>query len=280
MIRYPLSIISLFLLVLLCSCAMTLPRAAETGNSAQLQALLQKGTPVDQKGGPMDETALMIAARHGNLGIVRTLIDAGADINAKSKYGDTALTAATYFCHPPITEFLLDHGADVNVQNYAYGSTPLMLANECNDISIVEALIKRGATINARNKKGQTTLITASIKGNTQIVHALLDAGANVEETWPDGGTALYEAAQQGHDKIVQELINSDANVNYSSTHNGWTPLMISSAEGHLSTVKLLLDAGADPNVINHKGRTALMFTEKYNFTEISKALIEHGAKK
>jgi ankyrin repeat protein len=99
---------SLFsIMLLLCSCAMTLPRAAETGNSAQIQALLHEGASVDERGGSMDETALIIGARHGNLGIVKTLLKAGADINAKSKYGDTALTAATYFCHPNVAEFLI-----------------------------------------------------------------------------------------------------------------------------------------------------------------------------
>lgn len=267
-------------ILLLCSCASNpLPRAAESGNSAQILFLLQQGTPVDQRGGSMDETALIIASRHGNLGIARSLFEAGADINGKSKYGDTALTASTYFCHPNVSEFLIDHGADVNVQNYGYGSTPLMLATECNDIAIAKKIISKGADINAKNKKGQTALTTASIKGNTEIAKALLDAGASVNETWAEGEPPLYEAAQQAHDEIVKALIQKGANINYSSLHNGWTPLMIASAEGHTSTAKILLEAGADPNIKNFKGRTALMFTEQYKFSEISKALIEHGAK-
>lgn len=155
--RYLLFLIGLAPMLLLCSCATnSLPLAAEAGNSAQIQALLHEGVAVDQRGGSGDETALMIAARHGSLGIVRALLKAGADINARSKYGDTALTAATYFCHSQVVEFLLDHGADVNVKNYGYGSSPLMLAAECDDVTSVKALIKSGANVNEKNKKGMT----------------------------------------------------------------------------------------------------------------------------
>ncbi len=66
----------------------------------------------------MDETALIIAARHGNLGIVKTLMTAGADIHALTKYGDTALTASSYFCHPNVSAFLIEQGANVNSKNH------------------------------------------------------------------------------------------------------------------------------------------------------------------
>lgn len=122
----------LLLLPLLCSCAGNpLIRATENGESAIVNTLLSQGTPADGRGGPMDETALLVAARHGNLGIAKTLLNAGASINALSKYRDTPLTAATAFCHSQVTEFLIDQGADVNVKNYGYGSTPLILASEC-----------------------------------------------------------------------------------------------------------------------------------------------------
>jgi len=264
--------------MLLCSCAMTLPRAAESGNSAAIQTLLHDGAPVDQRGGSMDETALIIAARHGNLGIVKALATAGADIHARSKYGDTALTAATYFCHPNVSEFLIEQGADVNAKNDGFGSTPLMLAAECNDVAIVGALIKRGAKINETNKKGMTALTSAAIKGHVAVVQLLLSSGADTEKYGPKIGTALYEASQQGHDAIVKLLINKGADINWKSKHNGWTPLMIAVAEGHSSTVSILLEAGAKVNLTNDKGRTALMFAASYGNKEITAALLKSGA--
>lgn len=264
--------------ILLCSCAMTLPRAAESGNSAAIQALLHDGAPVDQRGGSMDETALIIAARHGNLGIVKALATAGADIHARSKYGDTALTAATYFCHPNVSEFLIEQGADVNAKNNGFGSTPLMLAAECNDVAIVDALIKRGAKINETNKKGMTALTAAAIKGHAAVVQRLLNSGADTEKYGPKIGTVLYEASQQGHDAIVKLLISKGAEINWKSNHNGWTPLMIAVAEGHSSTVSILLEAGANVNLSNDKGRTALMFAAWYGNKETTAALLKAGA--
>ena len=264
--------------MLLCSCAMTLPRAAESGNSAAIQSLLHDGAPVDQRGGSMDETALIIAARHGNLGIVKTLTKAGADIHARSKYGDTALTAATYFCHPNVSEFLIEQGADVNAKNDGFGSTPLMLAAECNDVAIVDALIRRSAKINETNKKGMTALTAAAIKGHVAVVQLLLNSGADTEKYGPKIGTALYEASQQGQDAIVKLLINKSAGINWKSKHNGWTPLMIAVAEGHSSTASILLEAGASVNLANDKGRTALMFAALYGNREITAALLKSGA--
>jgi ankyrin repeat protein len=256
---------------------MTLPRAAETGNSAEIQRLLHDGRPVDERGGFMDETGLIIAARHGNLGIMRTLLKAGADINAKSKYGDTALTASTYFCHPNVSEFLLEHNADVNVSNYGHGSTPLMLAAECGDTAVVKALINKGGDINAKNKKGVAALYPATVKGYTEIVQALLDAGATTD-SYASGVTALYEAAQQGYDAIVRLLIAKDANIDARATETGWTPLMIAVAEGHSTTANILLAAGAKVNSVNSYGRSALMFAAWYGNAEITGNLLVKGA--
>ena len=258
---------------------MTLLRAAESGNSAAVQALLHDGAPVDQRGGSMDETALIVAARHGNLGIVKTLAKAGANIQARTKYGDTALTAATCFCHPIVSEFLIELGADVNAKNYSFGSTPLMLAAECNDVGTVELLIKKGAKINEINKKEMTALTAAAIKGYSAVVQKLIDAGADTEISGTKVGTAMYEAAQQGHDTIVQLLIDKGADVNWRwSKYTSWTPLMIAVAEGHSSTATILINAGAKANSANNKGRTALMFAAWYGNKEITESLLSAGA--
>lgn len=278
MSRYIMLVSNLVVLLFLSSCAMTLPKAAETGNSSQIQALLHEGAPVDQRGGSMDETALIIASRHGNLGIVKTLLNAGANINARSKYGDTALTAATYFCHSNVAEFLIEQGADVNAKNDGFGSTPLMLASECNAVETVKALIKRSAKVDEKNKGGMTALMAASIKGHGAVAQILLDAGASANESWGKGTTILYEAAQQGHDPIVKSLIERGADVNAVSNNNGWTPLMISVAEGHASTAVILLQAGAKPNVANSQGRSALMFAAWYGNKEIVAMLLKAGA--
>lgn len=256
----------------------SLPHAAETGNSALLNQLLSQGIAVDQRGGSMDETALLVSARHGNLGMVRTLLDAGADIDARSKYNDTGLTAATAFCHADVALFLIERGADVNAKNSSYGSTPLILATECNDADVVRALIKGKANVNDINKQGATALTAAAVKGRVQIAETLLAAGADINRSGTKVESPLFEAAQQGGDAMVKLLLDKGAEVNYRSIRNDWTPLMIAVAEKHESTSVLLIKAGADVNLPNEKGRTALMFAAIYGSVPITDLLLRNGA--
>lgn len=106
----------------------SLKEKPEYENSAQIQILLQEDVEIDQKSGSRNEIPLMIAARHGNFGIARSLLKAGANVNLRNKYGDTALTAAAWKCHPNEIELFLEHGADPNLKDKK-GKTALSYAN-------------------------------------------------------------------------------------------------------------------------------------------------------
>lgn len=273
------SLLLFVMLVSITGCMMSpLPRAAESGDSALLNQLIHQGALVDQRGGPQDETALIISARHGHLGMVRTLLEAGADINARTKYNDTALAAATAFCHSNVALFLIERGADINAKNSGHGSTPLMLATDCNDVDVVRALIRSKANVNESNKWGATALISAAVKGHVKVAETLLAAGADINRSGKIMGSPLYEAAQQGGDAMVQLLLDHGAEVNYRSIQNDWTSLMIAVAEKHESTLALLIKAGANVNLPNEKGRTALMFSAWYGSVPITEMLLRSGA--
>ncbi len=247
MCRITLLVLNSLALLFLTSCAKNLPEAAEFNNISEIQALLREGSPIDQRGGKMDETALIIAARKGNLDIARTLLKAGADINARTKYDDTALTAATYFCHPNVAKFLIEQGADVNAKNAGYGSTPLMNASECNDLEIVKSLIKKGAKVNEQNKCDESSLMAAALKGYSDIVQALLAAGAD------------------------PNLVFNAKNANMA----GRTALMAATHNKHKDIVALLLASGADPNIKDKSGKTALDYADP----NIAQLLRQAGAK-
>lgn len=255
-----------------------LPRAAESGNSPQLNELVRQGVPIDQRGGTMDETALIISARHGHLGMVRTLLEAGANINARTKYDDTALNAATAFCHPNVALFLIEKGADPNAKNSELGAPPILQATHCNNVDVVRALIKHKANVNDSDRRGRTALIEAAIRGHVPIAESLLAAGADVNRPGKQFEAPLYEAAHQGGDPMVSLLLAHGAEVNYQSIANDWTPLMIAVAEKHASTAALLIQAGANVNLTNEKGRTALMFAAFYGSVPITEMLLRNGA--
>lgn len=88
----------------------------------------------------------------------------------------------------------------------------------------------------------------------------------------------LFDAAWRGKTASVRRKLGSGADPNVSAYDSGWLPLMIAAAEGHRTTVSVLLEAGANPNATNTNGRTALMFASSYGYDGIVKELLVQGA--
>lgn len=275
----------------LCGCVSPLINAASEGDIAATQQLIREGVNVNEPRNSNGESALVVASMNGKIDIVRTLIQAGADVDLRTKYNDTALSLASWKCQSNIIELLLNNRAEPNVQNTTYGSTPLMLlVSYCNDTKSVKALLRKGARVDSKNNDGDTALMTAASKGHAAIVSILLDNGANVNlGGWSDQ-TALYLAAEKGHTEIVDMLLarGADSNVKVKggcvSTARrcrpvpGWTALMIAAAEGYSDAVDRLLGKGASPNLQNSYGRTALMYASHYGFSKIVDSLLAKGA--
>jgi hypothetical protein len=93
----------------------------------------------------------------------------------------------------------------------------------------------------------------------------------------PSADSPLYQAAQRGDVDTVRLLLNAGGNPDELNTH-GWTPLMIAVAQQHLDTARLLLAKGGNPNLENLLGRNALMFAARYGNEELVRALLDHGA--
>jgi ankyrin repeat protein len=138
-----------------------------------VQSLLDKGADVNAR----DEdgnTALIIAISFGNIDVAEMLMKRGADVNARNKSRETALmaTASTYFYNPSIVKMLLDRGADVNARAED-GVTALMLAVRNNLIDTVKSLLARGVDVSAKDDNGDTALASAEEDGNPLIINLL-----------------------------------------------------------------------------------------------------------
>jgi ankyrin repeat protein len=155
-------------------------------------------------------TPLMVAANHSYPDIVSHLIENGADVNAQSKSGMTALMLAmnpnsehTQLC---VTQ-LIDAKADLDIQS-AGGSTALMEAAHKGMLRQVLTLIVAGASINKQNKYGETALMVACMKdGEPGVVGALLAAGSNKSLTDIDGLTAI-DIAKRSESTEIYELLS------------------------------------------------------------------------
>ncbi|GEM_PF-216712 len=119
-----------------------------------------------------NDMALIDAARNGVIDEVKVLLFKGADANAKTNKGSTALMWASYNGYGKIAKLLVDAGADVDAQD-TLGNTALIFAALRNNSQVVRLLLQKGADANVTEKNGYTALRWASGKGHTEIKEIL-----------------------------------------------------------------------------------------------------------
>jgi ankyrin repeat protein len=240
--------------------------------------------------------SLIAAAQRNDSAVALAAIRDGVDVNARSPDGTTALHWAVYNGNVALVEQLIAAGADVSAAN-DFGSTPLAEAATIGDTAIIEALLEAGADPDAPGADGQTALMIVARSGNTAAAEALLKRGANVNarEEWR-GQTALMWAAAQNQPAMVRLLIEHGAEVDARSFVNDWprqvsaeprrmyrpfgglTPLLFAAREGCVECVRALVEAGANVNLTDPKGVTALFLAiDNFHF-DTAKVLIEAGA--
>jgi len=188
-----------------------------------------KETPVniEMVSGDISLKALLTAAYNGHVEEVNALLAAkGADVNAKNEHGNTALILAAKKGNVEMVNDLLKKGAYVDAQNKD-GHTALIVAAIYGNVEVVNDLLKKGADVNAKNKHGNTALIVAAIYGHVEVVNALLAAkGADVDAQNEHGNTALILAAIYGRVEVVNELLKKGADVDAQNEH-GNTALIL-----------------------------------------------------
>ncbi len=258
------------------------------------------------------------AVRENDLPGVKRALEKGADVNARTDGGRTALIlVAGNERATGLMSFLLEHGAQVNavdasgqsaldsLRGYAEhrnkrlleakGASPdarrlneaLREGVEKQEAEVVATLLKKKADPNHVGEyKSRSVLMVAAEKGNPEIVNYLLASGANpnVGTSIGDyedrlGMTPLFFALMQGHLEVVKALIQNGANVNL-QTRGGISPLMLAVVQRNApGLVKTLLDAGAKVNAKRADGMTALTLAVRAGASdETIKMLLEANA--
>jgi uncharacterized protein len=129
------------------------------------------------------------------------------------------------------------------------GTTPLHWAAHEGDAAKVEALIRAGADVNARNRFGSTPLYEAVLEGHTAVIKRLLKAKADPHVANEGGMTVLMVVARTSNTEAADALIKAGANVNAKEPTRGQTALMLAAAQSQPAIVRLLMKAKADPEV-------------------------------
>ena len=243
------------------------------------------------------QTRLADAVKAGDRPAVRALLKNRALVNAPEPDGTTALHWAVRADDLETAQLLLRAGADAKASN-RYGLTPLSLAATNGNAVMIGALLEAGADPNAGLPGGQTILMTAARTGNPEAVKMLLAHGAEVnakESTY--GETALMWAAAENHPAAAKALIEHGANINARSNgapssqdrfglegvltilpHGSWTPLMYAARQGSLEASRTLAEAGANLNLTDPDGATALVLAIINGHYDTAALLVEKGA--
>jgi len=176
--------------------------AASEGQLSRVQELLAGEASQKDK-----DTALMRAVVKDHLGIVESLIQAGANVNTSDQNGKTLLMLAVLHCDPCVKP-IINAGADVNAQDPSRKWTPLMHSLINGHGTSAPTLVTATADLNLRDKEGETALMHAVGRSNYRdIVKSMIAAGADVNVRDNNGKSALDRAIQSaGRNSNIPEL--------------------------------------------------------------------------
>jgi ankyrin repeat protein len=219
-----------------------------------------------------NQTPLMYSIRARQLGFTRDLLAAGADVNAKTLSDWTALHyAANDAVNESIIELLLENYADPTHRN-ADGDSPANLASKIGNNSFITTLTTYETRTRERLLEAITTL-------NTPLFEAALRSGANVNTNDQFGQTPLMYAVTANQLGMTQRLIASGANINTITTA-GWRALHYAArADISDQLTRVLLAAGANPELRNADGDTALTIATREGNRAAAAALTAHRPK-
>ena len=215
----------------------------------------------------------------GSLDLVKLLIKLGADPNVRVSNvdgGSALIISCTSICNYEVAKYLLNHGADVNIRD-DYGDTALMFCGYITGrADIAELLLQHGADVNIQNEIGFTALMFSCCKGFIDIVKLVLryDADVNIRDNF--GVTALMHSCriENADINIVKLLLEHDADVDVQDNTFGRTALISAINGGHPDIAELLLQHGANPNIHDNSGGTALSYAIQRGHIKIAKLLI------
>jgi uncharacterized protein len=215
----------------------------------------------------------MRAAQAGETAVVRFLLEHGANPDAKTKEGTTALSLAATAGHADAMGVLLDAGATPGIRQFDW--PPLRHAAFNGRTEAVLLLLSRGVAPDTKvDSGGNTALMTASWQGHTETVKALLDHGADINARNDDGRTALMYASDRAKPELVRMLLDRNADVS-ARARNGRTAISHAITSGASEVVQLLIEAKADVNTAGENGEVPLTQARRRPPSPVSQRIMD-----
>lgn len=201
-------------------------------------------------------TTLQMAAQKGYSGIVKDLLEAGADPDLRGKRNTIALSFALGNKHSICAELILNYDANPNLCDDE-GFSPLHYATRSELTQSIKILIEMGADMNQMNIDGLTPLMMAAWNDKRSSVKMLIACSVDVNFRDRVNATALLHAADEGNLEVCEMLLDAEAEVEIMS-NSGHTPLIAAAVIDHPKLVKLLLTHGASISTCGIKDYTVL----------------------
>lgn len=227
--------------------------------------------------------ALFSAADRNCTAFATELLDSGASVDARDRFGARPLSHAARFGHLEMVDLLLARGAPIDARNLA-GATALYFAAEGGHVSVAQRLIQQGADVNLTARNGISPVAAAAYAGSDVIVESLIAHGADDRSADDTGKSPIVYAAARAKLDIVKRLLGRNIDVNGRYQHDLTLLMWASGADEKvpeadaIEVVKYLVDAGARIDDRDARGRTALMIAAEGGRAEIVALLLARGA--
>lgn len=153
----------------------------------------------------------------------------------------------------------------------------LMRAAMDGNYNKVKALLNSGTDPNCRIDSGLTPIYSAVLSGNIEVVKLLIDHNANPNIRFNENN-AIIQAVEHQYSDIIKLLIKAGVDLEQGDSVGNYTPLFLATSVQNLEIVKILLEAGANPNAMGNEGEQILAAARISGDKNIIQILIKYGA--
>jgi ankyrin len=258
--------------------------ACFAGSIDAVKWLLEMQADVNMRGGEYG-TALCAAVESEKNAHqkIQLLIKEEANVDATGENQPTALQRATLKADESLIELLLDKGANANLIGGDESDTPLNTAIRGSlSPTIIGMMLSNGADISRPGIEGQLPIHVAAVIDRVEVLPFIISAGADPLSKDTDGRSALMHGVKNRSDFVVKYLLeNHDVDREERDAYDQ-TPLIVATTLGSKSIVNLLLQNGFNEleilNARDHEGKTSLAHATSLDYLEIVKMLLNRGA--
>eukprot|EP00054_Salpingoeca_dolichothecata_P031446 m.263528 g.263528 ORF g.263528 m.263528 type:complete len:758 (-) comp27011_c0_seq1:28-2301(-) len=263
------------------SSSTALLRAVSRGDLRTVSRIFERrGRPVLAAASPDGCCPIHLAAKRGNMEVVKYLLDNGASVTDRDqdpKRQGTVLMYASWGGHLALVRYLIDEcGASMDDKDVV-GNSPLLYGVYGGHKHVVLEYVQRGRSLRERNNKNHSAILQAACGGHLELCEWLIQQGFSLAETDSDGNSSLLFASWGGHLSLINFLLQHGSSLD-EKNHNGHSVFLSAANGGRVEVVEWLMAQGFDIQETNNNGDTALLLACYGGHVPLVKRLLELGA--